>query len=85
MDDVPEEDVVSLPYQGYPNGRAGADESIMSGSYDSTHFDRHSNPDLLGSVQRDASVNSDYYQVTTWMDSPRSEKWSGSLTAKQGK
>ncbi|XP_064604715.1 transmembrane protein adipocyte-associated 1 homolog [Liolophura sinensis] len=51
VDDVPEEDIVSLPYQGYTNGHAGADDSIMSGSYDSTHFDRHSNPDLAGSIQ----------------------------------
>lgn len=73
VDEIPEEDTVSMPYQS--NARKSEDGDNMSVSFDSTHFDHQSGsyytrpPSLLpnGSVnvtEDDVAPVRDYYQAT---------------------
>lgn len=75
MDEIPEEDTVSMPYQSNANARKSEDGDNMSVSFDSTHFDHQSGsyytrpPSLLpnGSVnvtEDDVAPVRDYYQAT---------------------
>jgi hypothetical protein len=72
VDDVPEDDTVSMPYQ--TNVQKSEDTESMNVSFDSTHFDHHSGsyytrPSLLpnGSINaadQDIVPTSDYYQAS---------------------
>lgn len=73
VDEIPEEDTVSMPYQS--NVRKAEDGDNMSVSFDSTHFDHHSGsyytrPSSLlpnGSVnvtEEDVAPVRDYYQAS---------------------
>lgn len=77
VDEVAEEDTVSLPYQsGSAAAKPDNEAEGFHGSYDSTHFDRQNSLDysrqsnlLNGSINSsdidvEVSVNSDYYQAS---------------------